>query len=91
MIDLKPYQNPDDGIQEFLKQYCEVGTNYTEHSGELYRQYHDFVWNMTPWNVVQPGTFVKYLISHGFHKHRKNTGSYFYGIRLKQNNRRQKI
>ncbi len=76
------YREDNDWLGTFLQECCEVDKTYTEKSGELYQEYHNY--------CMQNGEFIRSttdfyaaLEQAGFSKKRTNSARYIYGLRLK--------
>lgn len=82
MAAIDAYREDNDWLGQFLDEYCEFAPEYSERSGELYRQYR--VVCLQCGECIRSTTdFYGGLEKLGFYRHRKKDGQMFSGLRLK--------
>ena len=79
---IKSYRDNNDWFSNFLEDCCEVGESYVQKSGELYQEYRA---HCARNGEYTRGTtdFYSALELSGYEKKKTKTGSYVYGLRLK--------
>ena len=82
---VQAYREENDWLGHFLSECCEVGASYKEKSGELYQQYRAYSIQNGEYTRSK-GDFYSSVEKAGFQKHKKNTGTYVYGLKLKSGN-----
>lgn len=79
---ISAYMSENDWLTHFLDDKCVVNKDYSEKSGELYREYRSYC-TLTGEFIRSTTEFYKGLESRGFLKRRTNKGRFICGLKLK--------
>lgn len=79
---IEEYHSANDWLHNFIEDVCEVKPEYTEKSGELYTEYRAYCIRIGDYTRSN-ADFNKAMIDSGFKYHKKKTGMFVIGLRVK--------
>lgn len=78
---IEEYRAANDWLNNFIEDTCEVKSDYTEKSGELYTEYRAYCSRIGDY-IRSNADFNKAVIDAGFKYQKKKTGMLVYGLRI---------
>lgn len=77
------YKKDNDWLGNFINDYCDVGDDFEQASGEFYKTYRAKCLEMGEY-IRSMQDFYNSLSLAGYKRHKKNTGNFICGLRLKE-------
>ena len=80
---IEAYREDNDWLGQFIADCCDVDPDYKEKSGDFYQSYRAY--------CIQSGEYIRSTTDFynavekaGYTRHKHNTGSYVYGLKLRE-------